>query len=553
MKTLYLKDKVVIVQPAVNFDNGTIYYQGKNPVIKKQNPKFSPEKMIVLPLFDFSDQQAFSKSEFEKSLKEGKVLGSLKQPWSREKDDYPEAVLWKNRNELTLYSGITAQSNTSQGIAFQIDSGTALKKINILPSDNSWFSQEYPFESIVFISSDAFNEKLDEVEGVYDTEDKEVIKIENSSILTENDYLTRLKAILARKKLFFKDEDLLNFHTAMKSEGLVILSGLSGTGKSKLTSAYANALEIPDKYVAFIPVRPYWADDSDLIGYADTVNSVYRPGDSGLVDVLVDAENNPNQLYMVVFDEMNLARVEHYFSQFLSVLEMESGKREIRIYNEELEERMYNKEKYHAKISIGDNVLFVGTVNTDESTFQFSDKVLDRANVIELNMIPFFEETSTKALDDAGEEVGLHDKEQRVNVSIYNSFKGQSPQNILTKEERKMLWDIHSEINDVDKNVGIGWRVVTQIDNYLKNLPDNDNFSRSKALDLQLVQRVWTKVRGSEEQMKGLLGEFTENETFKPGSLEAILNRYSDSSEFSVSRKILKRKAKDLGVYGFTI
>lgn len=93
---------------------------------------------------------------------------------------------------------------------------------------------------------------------------------------------------------------------------------------------------------------------------------------------------------MVVFDEMNLARVEHYFSQFLSVLEMKPDSRKIKLYNKELESRMYNNEKYPSSITIKSNVLFVGTVNTDESTYQFSDKVLDRANVINLKMIPFF-------------------------------------------------------------------------------------------------------------------------------------------------------------------
>ncbi|MBY7147563.1 AAA family ATPase, partial [Levilactobacillus brevis] len=177
----------------------------------------------------------------------------------------------------------------------------------------------------------------------------------------------------------------------MKSDGLVILSGLSGTGKSQLVQAYSEALGLPSTNIDFIPVRPYWADDSDLIGYADTVNSVYRPGDSGLVDILVNAEKNQNQLYVIVFDEMNLARVEHYFSQFLSILEMKSESRSIQLYNDELEARMYNKENYPASISIKNNILFVGTINTDESTFQLSDKVLDRSNVIRLNMVPFYE------------------------------------------------------------------------------------------------------------------------------------------------------------------
>lgn len=99
----------------------------------------------------------------------------------------------------------------------------------------------------------------------------------------------------------------------MKTDGMVILSGLSGTGKSKLVTEYATALKAN---IRFVPVRPFWADDSDLLGYADTVNNIYRPGDSGLIDTLIDAQDNDKSLFIVVFDEMNLARVEHYFSQF---------------------------------------------------------------------------------------------------------------------------------------------------------------------------------------------------------------------------------------------
>ncbi|EOS8040470.1 AAA family ATPase, partial [Enterococcus hirae] len=168
----------------------------------------------------------------------------------------------------------------------------------------------------------------------------------------------------------------------MKIGSLVILSGLSGTGKSKLVKAYAKALQLSKEQLNFISVRPFWQDDSDLLGYADTINSIYRAGDSGLIDTLIEAENNKDKLYLVCFDEMNLAKVEHYFSQFLSVLEMDDlENRKIHLYNEDLSSRFYNSEKYPATISVGTNVMFVGTVNLDESTHQFSDKVLDRANL----------------------------------------------------------------------------------------------------------------------------------------------------------------------------
>ncbi|MDV7740353.1 ATPase [Leuconostoc mesenteroides] len=340
----------------------------------------------------------------------------------------------------------------------------------------------------------------------------------------------------------------------MKTDGMVILSGLSGTGKSKLVTEYANALQLSSSenasrsQVRFVPVRPFWADDSDLLGYADTVNNVYRPGDSGLIDTLVDAQIHSEDLFIIVFDEMNLARVEHYFSQFLSVLEMSAGTRVLKLYNQQLESRLYNSEKYPANISIGENVLFVGTVNTDESTYQFSDKVLDRSNVMTLEMIPF---GSAELLDYS---TPIHVKREPVKTDDFKKMKKINPEAHLTTADKNMLWDLHQAINQVDVNVGIGWRIVKQIDQYLMNLPfDVPTLSRSNSLDMQIVQRILTKIRGSEDQIRELVGKTTPEGKHSNGKLEDILDSYDNLSKFDQSRKIIERKSRELNVYGFTV
>ena len=193
--------------------------------------------------------------------------------------------------------------------------------------------------------------------------------------------------------LYYTVKDLINFHTAVKSSPLVILSGLSGTGKSQLVWCYAKALGLEKESLKMIPVRPNWSDDSDLIGFVDSMHSVYRPDDAGFVNTLIEASKAENQdkLYLICFDEMNLARVEHYFSQFLSILEMPEQNRFLKLYAKEYETRLYNVDKYPSSVKIGNNLRFIGTVNMDESTFHFSDKVLDRANVIQLDLVPYTE------------------------------------------------------------------------------------------------------------------------------------------------------------------
>ena len=168
-----------------------------------------------------------------------------------------------------------------------------------------------------------------------------------------------------------------------------MLSGMSGTGKSRLTSLYGDALGLSPQQHLMVSVQPTWTDDSDLLGFLDLSNNVYRPADTGVVDFLLTAERNPDQLFLLTFDEMNLARVEHYFAQFLSVLELDLDKRYLRLYSDQAQGCIYNSCQYPSRIHIGRNVLFVGTVNIDESTYRFSDKVLDRAQVIRLGTVPF--------------------------------------------------------------------------------------------------------------------------------------------------------------------
>ena len=94
---------------------------------------------------------------------------------------------------------------------------------------------------------------------------------------------------------------------------------------------------------------------------------------------------------------MNLARVEHYFSQFLSILERPAGQRELQLYDKQYMGKLYNAADYPFRIEIGSNVKFIGTVNVDETTFHFSDKVLDRANVIELAVLNYATEWEDKS------------------------------------------------------------------------------------------------------------------------------------------------------------
>src|SRR5690606_13647863 len=260
---------------------------------------------------------------------------------------------------------------------------------------------------------------------------------------SEVGFLDRLRRTAQSDRLFYDENDLITFHTALKTGSLVLLSGMSGTGKTRLVQVYAKALGLaPGEQFRIIPIRPTWTDGTDLLGFLDLTQNLYRPSESGLLDLLIDAQNNPDKLYLVCFDEMNLARVEHYFSQFLSVLELDPEDRYIDLYSPYYEGRLYNSDKYPPRVHVGDNVMFVGTVNVDESTYAFSDKVLDRAQVIRPRVLPFSD--LRVHLEQRVERVG-GGEDVTYSFSDYKRWQRTNSELGLTTAELDFLERVHKE------------------------------------------------------------------------------------------------------------
>lgn len=375
--------------------------------------------------------------------------------------------------------------------------------------------------------------------------EEELIEIDSSyrndeSIISLMDYYSQ------EENLFYSLKDLVNVHTAIKCSNLTILSGLSGTGKSQLVNIYAKALGInnsDDNRLLFVPVRPSWNDDADLLGYMDIAHMIYRPSSTGFVDLLVNAqkEENKNKLFIVCFDEMNLARVEHYFSQFLSILERPLNQRELRLYDKRYTNKLYNSNEYPDKIQVGDNIRFIGTVNIDETTYHFSDKVLDRANVIQLDVLNYSQKWTKKPY------ATLENIESWSKIE-YNSLICENIDSNI-QEIRGLLWEIHQLMKSANAKYGIGPRVVKSIESYICNLPATiiDGFDFKTALDYQIVQRILTKVRGPENQ----LGEILRHDSAE--NFEKIFNRYKHLSDFEKCRKEIMQKQKELETYGYCI
>ena len=201
--------------------------------------------------------------------------------------------------------------------------------------------------------------------------------------------------------------------TAIKSKPFLLLAGISGTGKSRIVRELARACwdEGSEEYDAqkpknfqMVQVKPNWHDSSDLIGYVSRVSgkAEYVAGD--FLRFVAKAWEDKDTPYFLCLDEMNLAPVEQYFAEYLSVVESRKSHEDGTVTTdpilEKVDEEWYfnltaslttdenvRKQFNESGISIPQNLIVVGTVNMDETTFSFSRKVLDRAMTIEMNEV----------------------------------------------------------------------------------------------------------------------------------------------------------------------
>lgn len=496
--------------------------------------------------------------EFINRIRNGESIGRVSH---FDNTDCPRFIVWNDDNKLCALGPFKGVTFTALGgYILQYDNLYEIDLEDIL--DYTVYAEhvnptimhfaESVFEGISnqFVTQDGdispvvFEEKKTVVPEVRE-EIREPERIEiDPTIKDDVTLLQTFNRLCEEKDLYYEPKDLSNVHTAIKTGNLVILSGMSGTGKSAIVDMYARALglraEGDEGRVLIIPVRPSWNDDSDLLGYVDLVHMVYRASDTGFVKLLVEASKNKGKLYIVCFDEMNLARVEHYFSQFLSILEKPVGRRRLRLYDEQYSGRLYNSSDYPDEIELGDNIRFVGTVNIDESTYHFADKVLDRANVINLRVLPF-----TKW------ERHLYTSKGAVQEWSCDEYAAiaKRDENTAPTQVKQFLWDFHLILQQASETLGIGPRVVKAIEIFLANLPAEAgmfDIPFSNGIDLQVKQRILTKIRGAAEQFEAL---FDEGET----SISALFDKYSNLSTFEECRKTINQKKKELKTYGYCL
>lgn len=182
----------------------------------------------------------------------------------------------------------------------------------------------------------------------------------------------------SRLKLYYDIDDIRRFIAGLAVSKLLILQGMSGTGKTSLAHAFGSYI---DNGAAVIPVQPMWKERTDLIGYYNEFTK--RFNETLLLEKMYEA-NYSRDMYITVLDELNIARVEYYFAEFLSLLELpDPNDRYIDVVSDKWSTDP--KQFKDGRIKLPDNMWFIGTANNDDSTFAISDKVYDRAMILNLD------------------------------------------------------------------------------------------------------------------------------------------------------------------------
>ena len=269
----------------------------------------------------------------------------------------------------------------------------------------------------------------------------------------------------------------------------VILSGLAGSGKTQLALAFAKCLsENIEEQVCTVSIGADWTNREPLLGYPNALKSgEYVMPESGVLQLLMRANDNPTKPYFLILDEMNLSVVERYFADFLSA--MESGE-PIKLWD-------YGNEDVPKEIALPKNVFIVGTINVDETTYMFSPKVLDRANVIEFKI----------AAEDMGEYLN---KKIKINIEAAHSactnmafdFVKKANSQVEKDEKNKdVLLSFFKELKRV--NAEFGYRTVNEISRYLHFA--NGDLADDAAMDTAILQKLLPKLHGSRKKLVPVL------------------------------------------------
>ena len=326
---------------------------------------------------------------------------------------------------------------------------------------------------------------------------------------------------------------------SLLSKPFLILTGPSGTGKTRGAVQLAESL-CDEDCRAVVAVGADWTDNRHVVGFLNPLQTVdgtatgtpiYETTEILNLLLLANAEENRNKPHVLILDEMNLSHVERYFADFLSAMELEDKTKALKLHSAGMAKTREGVD-VPGSIDFPDNLFVIGTVNIDETTYMFSPKVLDRANVIEIHADKTALENFLKGIDgESGPEA------RDYGISFLDAARA-----IRNEEEHDKVPPLPSQVRELAAKRLIeifaimkrgrgefGFRTGREVLAYLRTAhfltPEADRAAWAspeggwlKALDAQVLQKILPKLHGSRTRLAPLLGALatycaTETET----------------------------------------
>lgn len=329
----------------------------------------------------------------------------------------------------------------------------------------------------------------------------------------------RFRGYLANRPsnpLYYEEKTIRTFIAGFASSRLMILEGLSGTGKSSLPRAFADFM---GSNTIEVPVQSSWKDRNDLLGFYNDFKKQYK--ETEFLKALYSATHDPNNIYVIVLDEMNLSRIEYYFADLLSVLEkpnVDDWKIELISDYASINQQVdaWPKKILEGKLQICDNTWFVGTANKDDSTFIITDKVYDRSVVLN------FDKKGEKEKIDNSLPIQMNNNDFQSLLRTASKFKNPADE----KKYTDMIGNLDKLVKDMFQ-ITFGNRISNQLEKFVPVYLECGG-TVDEAIDIMFSRKILRKLEGiydedTKTNLDMLKDEIKDKNYKMPISITAIL------------------------------
>lgn len=423
------------------------------------------------------------------------------EPNTTSKGIYPVYLYFKSENLLILAYGIS-ETNLPE---YDWDNSLKIQTISEFYKENDLgnpfrYRDSYVYKTY-FVDNLPSNDVLDQdLLNLIETYNNIMENIPRKDINKKNDVLnlniSSFISDLKNSNLQFNENLIKRFIASLITKPFVILTGLSGSGKTKLAQSFIQWIcESEDQY-KIVPVGADWINREPLLGYPNGLKETeYVTPDNGVLQLIIDAakEENQEKPYFLLLDEMNLSHVERYFADFLSIMESNDS---IKLYTGS-ERKSTDGKEIPQNMSWPKNLFIIGTVNIDETTYMFSPKVLDRANVIEFRL----DDNDLRDFLSNPKKVDLLQLITQ-GTSMASSFLAlaQETETTANEELNTTLIEFFNELKSIGSE--FGYRSAFEIHLLFAQFSKIDaSISTDEKVDFAVMQKLLPKLHGSRSKI----------------------------------------------------